>query len=349
MKNFLVGLYRFLLFFAIVAFVITCNVTLFLEFLRRDTGIVYTNENIRFAAIFTFYNSVFLGAVFSLVDFIRRKILVDRPIRKIQEFTQKIIHGDFSARLKPMRITQYNTTVKDLNEMAQELSNVETLKTDFVSNVSHELKTPLSVLQNYATLLEEPESPEEKRLEYAKEINRCTKHLSELVTNILKLNKLESQNLSPKFEQVNISEMLCECLIGYESEWEKKSLEINCDIEDDVYLNTSPELLLIVFSNLFSNALKFTPNGGKISVNLERNDKNVTVSVSDTGCGIDKETMKHIFDKFYQGDTSHSMHGNGLGLALVKRVVDILGGEIAVESTPDIGSTFTVKLNNTIN
>ncbi len=138
--------------------------------------------------------------------------------------------------------------------------------------------------------------------------------------------------------------MLCECLLGFESEWEKKNLDIEFNIEEDVYIKTDPEMLMLVWNNLLSNALKFTPDGGKVSVNLKKNGNNVIVSVSDTGCGMEENTIKHIFDKFYQGDTSHSEKGNGLGLALVKRVIDILDGKISVESELGTGSTFTVKL-----
>lgn len=343
-KKMLFGFYRFALFFSVVAFVISCNLMLFLNILQRDTGIVYTKENIYFAAVFTFVNALFLGIVFTLVDFIRRKILVKRPVKKIHEFTEKLTHGDFKAQLKPIRIGEYNQIVADLNQMAEELSSIETLRTDFVSNVSHELKTPLAVLQNYGALLEEPNLPEEKRLEYAKSINRVTKHLSELITNILKLNKLESQKITPSFRKCNVSETLCECLITFESEWDIKNLEINADIEEDVYISSDPEMLMIIWANLFSNALKFTPQGGKINVNLKKNGNTVSVCVTDTGCGMDEKTMERIFDKFYQGDTSHSEKGNGLGLALVKRVIDMLGGEITVESAPGEGSSFTVNL-----
>lgn len=343
-KKILFAFYRFILFFSVVGFVISCSLMLFLNILQRDTGIVYTKENIHFAAIFTLYNALFLGLIFTVFDFIRRKILVKRPVKKIHEFTEKLTHGNFETRLQPIRIGEYNTVVADLNQMAEELSGIETLRTDFVANVSHELKTPLSVLQNYGSLLEEPNLPEEKRLEYAKSINRVTKHLSELITNILKLNKLEAQKLYPSLKNCNLSEMLCECLIDFENEWEKKSIEIETNIEEDVYICTDSEMLPIVWANLFSNAIKFTPDGGKISVRMKKNGNDVTVSVSDTGCGMNEATMKRIFDKFYQGDTSHSVKGNGLGLALVKRVIDILGGEITVESTPGAGSTFTVKL-----
>ena len=344
LKKALFVFYRFSIFFALVGFVISCNLTLFLNILQRDTGIVFTKENIYFAAVFTFVNALFLGIAFTLVDFIRRKVLVQRPVKKIHDFTEKLTHGDFKTRLQPIRIGEYNTIINDLNQMAEELSGIETLRTDFVANVSHELKTPLAVLQNYGSLLEEPNLSEEKRLEYAKSINRVTKHLSELITNILKLSKLETQKIQPLTKNCNLSEMLCECLISFESEWERKNIEIETDIEDDIYIRTDSEMLQLVWANLFSNAIKFTPDGGKINVTLHRNKNGVTVSVADTGCGMDENTMKHIFDKFYQGDTSHSVKGNGLGLALVKRVIDILNGEITVESTPGEGSTFTVKL-----
>lgn len=350
LKKALFVLYRFLLFFAVVTFVITCNMMLFLEILSNTAGIVYTTENIRLAAVFTFWNAVFLGFVFTVFDLFRRKVLVEKPVKKIQTFTQKIIHGDFSARLDHIRIGEYNKIVEDLNRMSEELSGIETLRTDFVSNVSHELKTPLAVLQNYGVLLEEPNLSEEKRIEYAKAINRVTKHLSELIANILKLSKLESQKLCPKLEKCNLSEMLCECLIGFESEWERKNIAIESEIESDVYINTDADMLSIVWSNLFSNAIKFTPDGGTVKVCLKKENGNtVSVSVSDTGCGMDKHTIKRIFDKFYQGDTSHSVKGNGLGLALVKKVIDLLGGEILVESTPHVGSVFTVKLWSGIN
>lgn len=344
LKKIIYAIYRFFLFFAVVAFVTTSNMMLFLNNLSRNSDIIFTERNVTSAAVFTLFNAVFLGFIFTIIDFIRRKILVEKPVKKIQDFTQKITHGDFSARIKPMHIGEYNKIVADLNKMTEELSSIETLRTDFVSNVSHELKTPLSVLQNYGALLEEPNLTEEKRIEYAKSINRVTRHLSDLISNILRLSKLESQKLDPNLKKCNLSEMLCECLIGYESEWEKKNIEIESNIESDVYIDTDPEMLLIVWSNLFSNALKFTPDGGKISVCLNRNDSGISVSVSDTGCGMDEDTIKHIFDKFYQGDTSHSVKGNGLGLAIVKKVIDLLNAEISVESTPGVGSKFTVRL-----
>ena len=211
------------------------------------------------------------------------------------------------------------------------------------ANVSHELKTPLAVMGNYATMLQRPGITEEERCEYAKAISEAARKLAQLITNILKLNKLENQQIFPQPKEFDLGEQLCECLLVFEDAWEAKSLEIETDIEDDVRIKSDPELLSLVWNNLISNAVKFTPDGGTIGLSLKTEDGSVIVQVRDTGCGMKPEVGQHIFEKFYQGDTSHATQGNGLGLALVKRVVDILNGEIGVQSVYGIGSTFTVK------
>ncbi len=311
---------------------------------------MYTEHNIRIAALLTFLNAIFMAVFCAVIDRIRRKITVEKPVKRILDATKRITKGDFSVRIKPTRIpmsmNEFNPIIKDLNKMAKELSGTETLRSDFIANVSHELKTPLSVLQNYGTLLEEPNLSEEKRLEYAKSIVSTTTKLSELISNILKLNKLENQNIYPQIKNCCLSEQLCECLLLFENEWERKNIEIEADIESDVYFKTDAELLCLVWNNLFSNALKFTDNGGKVFVGLKNENGYIKVTVKDNGCGMSKETGKHIYEKFYQGDTSRSTNGNGLGLALVKRVVDILQGEIIVESILGKGTEFTVKFKN---
>ena len=186
--------------------------------------------------------------------------------------------------------------------------------------------------------------PPEKRQEYAAAISQTTRRLADMVSNILKLNRLENQKIFPETKVFDLGEQLAQCLLEFETVWEKKKLELNCDIADDVQVSADPELLHLVWINLFSNAMKFTPEGGAISVSLTEQDGWATVRVSDTGCGMTQETGAHIFEKFYQGDTAHAAKGNGLGLALVKRVVDITGGKIAVRSTLGSGSTFTVQI-----
>ena len=168
--------------------------------------------------------------------------------------------------------------------------------------------------------------------------------MADMMTNILKLNRLENQQIFSKMEVFDLGEQLCECLLQYESVWEKANIEIETDIAEDVKVKADAELLSLVWNNLFSNAFKFTEAGGTVSVSLAATSHHAIVKVRDTGCGMTPEIGAHIFEKFYQGDTSHSTQGNGLGLALVKRVVDIMQGEINVESTVGKGTTFTVKI-----
>ena len=232
-----------------------------------------------------------------------------------------------------------------LNDVIEELSGVETLRTDFIANVSHELKTPMAVMQNYGTLLQANELPDNTRIEYGKAIAAQTRRLSALVTNILKLNKLENQQIFPNVEVYDIGEQLCECMLEHETVWEEKSIEIETEIEEELYVEADKELLSLVWNNLFSNALKFTESGGVVSLWAYGDEKFVFVEVKDTGCGMSQETKANIFKKFFQGDTSHATKGNGLGLALAKRVIDIWNGEISVSSQLGEGSTFTVRLN----
>lgn len=249
---------------------------------------------------------------------------------------------DFLVQKIRTQYTEKENT--ELDSMAQELSGIETLRTDFISNVSHEMKTPLSVMQNYGTLLQGAELSQEKRIEYAKGVTDASRRMADMMTNILKLNRLENQQIFPKMEVFDLGEQLCECLLQYESVWEKANIEIETDIAEDVKVKADAELLSLVWNNLFSNAFKFTEAGGTVSVSLAATSHHAIVKVRDTGCGMTPEIGAHIFEKFYQGDTSHSTQGNGLGLALVKRVVDIMQGEINVESTIGKGTTFTVKI-----
>ncbi len=321
---------------------------LFISTMQSSMGIEFTEENIHIAAKLTFLNVVFLSLVCTVIDAIRRKIMVDRHVRKIVSAANRIAKGDYSVRIPKLnghnRADGLDEIIECFNKMAEELSGVETLQTDFIANVSHELKTPLAVMQNYGTLLQQPDLPEEDRLSYAKGVTDACRRLAGLITNILKMNKLENQQIYPAVTSYNLAEQLCECLLAFENAWEGKEIEIDTDIAEDVQINADPELLSLVWNNLFSNAFKFTDKGGKVSVSLKTDGDSAIVSVADTGCGITHDVGKHIFEKFYQGDTSHATQGNGLGLALVRRVVDIMGGDIAVSSEVGKGSTFTVKL-----
>ena len=346
MKKFLKALNHYMVFFLLVAFVITCCTMLFVSVLRDTLNITLTDENISAAAKITFFNVILLSLIFTLLDSIRRKITVDRPVKNIVHAAEKIIEGDFSVRIKPEPASgeKFNQIIDCFNKMAEELSSVETLRTDFISNVSHEMKTPLAIMKNYGTLMQSDDLSDEERKEYAKGITDGATRLSEMMTNILKLNRLENQQIYPQKEEFDLGEQLSECLLQFENLWEESEIEIETDIEDDVKIKADRELLSLVWNNLFSNAFKFTDKGGKVTVKMKSTTHHAIITVSDTGCGISETVGKHIFEKFYQGDTSRATQGNGLGLALVKRVIDILHGEINVESTVGAGTTFTVRI-----
>lgn len=344
----LFSLRGYLLFFLVLSFVVSCCFLLFLEALQRELGFALEERHIQFAAKITFGNVIFLSLLCTIFDGIRRKITMERPVHRILEATHRITHGDFSARIRPFHgfdsMNEFDVIIEDFNKMAGELSGTETLRTDFVTNVSHELKTPLAVIQNYATMLQSPDLAEGQRTQYAAAITEATRRLSALITNILKLNRLENQQIYPQWSAYDLNEQLCECLLYFEDVWERKALQIETELEAPVTIRGDEELLSLVWNNLFSNAVKFTEPGGTVKVSLSAEEGHAVVTVSDTGCGISPEAGRHIFEKFYQGDSSHAAQGNGLGLALVKRVVDIMGGEISVDSTVGRGSTFTVRL-----
>lgn len=337
----------FLLFFLVVGFVVTCCMMLFVRLLADTMDLTLTPDNVAMAAKVTFWNVVLITLLFKLADYIRRKIMVERPTKIITAATESIMSGDFSVRIKPMQspgMEGFNQIAEAINQMAEELTSVETLRTDFIANVSHEMKTPLAVMQNYGTLLQSPNLSEEKRLEYAKGVTDASRRLAEMMTNILKLNRLENQQIFPETTEFDLGEQLCECLLQFENVWEKKNIEIDTDISEDIKVEADAELLSLVWNNLFSNAFKFTEEGGMVSVGLTATEHHAIIKVKDTGCGMTAEVGAHIFEKFYQGDTSRSAQGNGLGLALVKRVIDIMQGEIGVESAVGVGTTFTVKI-----
>ena len=339
---------NYLVFFLMVAFVITCCMTLFITILSKSLGVDFTADNINVAAKLTFGNVVLLSLIFTIIDAARRRATVEMPVRKILKAAEQIMAGDFSVRISPIgKLGQYNEfdeIIDCFNKLAKELGSVETLRTDFIANVSHEMKTPLAVMQNYGTLLQTPGLSEEQRMEYAKGVTDGARRMADMMTNILKLNRLENQQIFPQAAVFDLGEQLCECLLQFENVWEQNNIEIVTDIQDEVQVKGDQELLSLVWNNLLSNAFKFTEPGGWITVSLKEEAGQAVVKIQDTGCGMTPEVGAHIFEKFYQGDTSHSVQGNGLGLALVKRVVDITQGEIGVESTLGKGSTFTVKL-----
>ncbi|MGN0823928.1 MAG: ATP-binding protein [Candidatus Coproplasma sp.] len=329
-----------ILFFISISIVVSVAVIV-LELVSKYT------ENKTVVAVVMLIAIIFLSLIATVIDYFRRKITVDKPVNEILSATDKIASGDFSVRLKITHdyahYNEYDRVKENLNKMAAELEKTEVLHTDFISNVSHEIKTPLAIISNYASALQ-GDVDGETRKKYAQTLVSASERLTVLVQNILKLNKLENQQLTPELKSFSLDESLAQIIISYEELIESKGIELDCDLQE-VTVISCPEYLEIVWHNLISNAIKFTERGGRVGVYLKKENGKAVVRVTDTGCGISKDIGERIFDKFYQGDTSHQREGNGLGLALVKKVIDVLGGQITVESQVGKGSTFTVAIN----
>ena len=292
------------MFLLLTVFVCSCSLLLYGSILHRYTG---AHSEI-LLPLMSIGNMLLLAFLICLIDGIRKKIMIEKPVQEIMEAVECISRGDFSYRApirhQGKRRDEFDMILEGINQMAEELSHVETLQTDFISNVSHELKTPLAVIQNHASMLQSTALDEEQRREYQKIIADTARRLSGLVMNILRLNRLENQEIYPKSKRYPLGEQLRCCLLNFEVKWEEKDLELEIDI-DDLDLFGDDELLEIVWNNLISNAIKFTDPGGTIRVSLHNEDGFAVVQVADTGCGMDEKTGQHIFDKFYQGDSSH--------------------------------------------
>lgn len=266
------------------------------------------------------------------------------PLAKISGAFSEVAKGNFNVRLdESSKIDEIYTTSHSFNVMVQELGTIETLRSDFITNVSHEFKTPLTAIEGFATLLQEPDISEEKRREYTDRIIFNTSRLTTLTGNILLLSKLESQNIPTAVQEYSLDEQLRQTLLLLENKWNDKKIELDIEL-DEVNILSCESLLLHVWLNLFSNAIKFSPEGGSVTITLTKDDKTAKVTVKDNGPGMDETTISHIFEKFYQGDSSHRSEGNGLGLALVHRILDLCRGSVNVISAPGQGSEFIVSL-----
>ena len=273
------------------------------------------------------------------------KIFVS-PMMKLGDAMRKVAGGDFSVRLVcTSRIHDVREVYDSFNTMVKELGNTETLQTDFVSNVSHEFKTPINAIEGYASLLQDSQLTDEQKNAYIDKIIFNTRRLSDLVGNILLLSKVNNQTISPKTSTFRLDEQVRQSILALESKWENKEIEFDIDL-DEIEYNGFENLLSHVWLNLIDNAVKFSPQNGQIRIRLKQLDGSVTFSIWDNGLPIPEADIDRIFNKFYQGDNSHAAEGNGLGLALVRKIVAAEQGTINVSSSEDAGTEFVVALPN---
>ena len=266
------------------------------------------------------------------------------PIKKLRRAIDQVAEGDFSVRLEDQSSSKEIMEIyTGFNLMTHELSSTEILQTDFVSNVSHEFKTPISAIEGYSTLLQGSENLDHIQREYVDKILLNTRRLSSLVGSILLLSKLENQQIPTNQSSYRLDEQIRQSLVAQEIAWIQKDIELDVELERLSYLGNEP-MMRHVWDNLISNAVKFSPQGGTIKLRLTRKPEKLVFTIEDQGPGLSEETQKHIFDKFYQGDSSHKQEGNGLGLALVKRILTIEKGQITAENIPQGGCRFTVTL-----
>ena len=273
------------------------------------------------------------------------KIFVS-PMMKLGDAMRKVAGGDFSVRLDcSSRIRDVREVYGSFNTMVKELGNTETLQTDFVSNVSHEFKTPINAIEGYASLLQDSQLTDEQKNAYIDKIIFNTRRLSDLVGNILLLSKVNNQTISLKASTFRLDEQVRQSILALESKWEKKEIEFDIDL-DEIEHTGYENLLSHVWLNLIDNAVKFSPQNGQIRIRLKQLAGSVTFSIWDNGLPIPEADIDRIFNKFYQGDNSHASEGNGLGLALVRRIVAAAHGTINVTSSEDAGTEFVVALPN---
>lgn len=283
--------------------------------------------------------STFVGTILAAV-FSNRSL---KPIRELISATHEVANGNFDIRVDLEGPGELEELAVSFNKMAQELGSIETLRTDFINNFSHEFKTPIVSIRGFAKLLKKDTLNKEDFNEYVDIIISESDRLAKLATSVLNLSKVENQRIIAEKNEFYLDEQIRRIVLLLEPKWSKKSICINLEL-DKIIINASEELMQQMWINLLDNAIKFTDINGKIHIKLMDLEDEVVYKIADNGCGMDNDTKIHLFDKFYQGDKSHSKEGNGLGLSLVKRIVELCDGDIKVKSHLGKGTTFTIKI-----
>lgn len=291
---------------------------------------------------FLFYQLLLSTMIGTALSFIMGRIPLS-PVNHLIAGMSELANGNFSYRLKTNVPGEFKKIVRNFNSMAESLESTEILRNDFINNFSHEFKTPIVSIRGFAKILKDDTLTPQERNEYLDIIISESTRLSALANNVLNLSKIESQTALTQSEPFNLSEQIRKCILLLANRWEEKDIELDIDLAE-VEFNGNEELMTQVWVNLLDNAIKFTPEHGTIKIRLSIDRASLIFHITDTGCGIPSAQQAHIFDKFYQGDTSHSSSGNGLGLSVVKKVVSLHHGNIIVSSLPDQGTTFTIFL-----
>jgi len=268
---------------------------------------------------------------------------ISQPIKYISDITREVAKGNFDIRIHYKGSDEIGILAKNFNLMTEELKNIEYLRKDFITSVSHELKTPISSIQGFAEIIKDNNLSREKFNEYTNIIIEETKRLNKLSSNILKLSKLENQLIHNKINSFSLDEQIRKTILLFEEQWSKKNLVLEINL-DKVNFEGDEELVQQLWINLIANAVKFSYDHGTIDISLKQNDKSIIAEIRDEGIGIAEESKPRIFDKFYQGDAARSEKGNGLGLAIVKRIIEICSGSISFKSEEGAGTCFTVTL-----
>lgn len=323
----------------LVAIIFQSSLIVIVDEIFKVKEILNVSQN-RWIVLGIIFTGVLLGGTTTVL--VSRKYFA--PITKLSAEMKKVAQGNFDIQLETKsKIKAIKEIYSDFNLMVRELNATETLQTDFVSNVSHEIKTPITAIEGYATLLQNGNASNEEQQEYIDKILFNTKKLSELVGNVLLLSKVDNKAIQAKKEQFRLDEQIRQSLVLLEPKWNQKELEFSIDMDEIDYVGDKG-LMIHIWNNLIDNAIKFSPPKDLIEISLKKDGEKVIFVIKDNGPGIEESEATHIFNKFYQCDSSHKIEGNGLGLSLVKNILSLMNGEVKVENAQSGGARFTVTL-----
>ena len=328
--------FYFTLFTSCIVIVALSLATLFSDLTNKAFENQYEIVRLILLLVYAFIISAILS------EFVSKALIA--PVKRLQRKMNGVAKGDLSVDLLgESRIDEVNDLNGSFNLMIQQLRSTEVIQSDFVANVSHEFKTPLSVIEGYATLLQDDDLPAEERKKYVDMILLSSRRVNELIANVLLLSKLDNQAIDAKRSRFSLDEQICQAVVLTEPKWAEKEIEFDVDAQPITY-DGNREFMSHVWENLITNAVKFSPRGGVIKIGLKKQDGVIIFTIEDQGEGVPEDKKQYIFNKFYQADTSRKDEGNGLGLALVKKILDVEGGSIEVENLEN-GCLFTVKIN----